>query len=221
VTMNRLDLLVLRLTVARAETRLRPNTGVEVRVIAGQLVELALAGALIDDEGNPAITSIEAPPGPLSALEPLRERVTELAGWRWDQLFWRQGIYAKAVLEYATKELIDSEVWVRTASARPLRPARYADIDSDTLREVATRLDEVITGQTPGTARERILVALNALLFDRRRHVDWMDVDWVAELPDLTLTERVTVQAIIEAANSIAAMMATGGSRDPVANGNY
>jgi hypothetical protein len=216
---TRLDLLVLRLTVARDEMRLRANTGLEVRVIAGQLAELALAGVLIDYEDRPAIVSTDPVAG--GVLDPLRERVAELAGWRWDQLFWRQGIYAKGALDLAVNELVDDEVWINTAGARIFRPARYADTDGDQLREVADRLDAVITGRAVGTARDRILVALNALLFDRRRKVAWMGVDWVADLPDLGLIERRTVQSIIEAATAIAAVMATGGSRDPVANGGY
>jgi hypothetical protein len=214
---TRLDLLVLRLAVARDETRLRPNTGLEVRVIAGQLAELALAGVLIDYDGQPAVISND--PVAAGVLDPLRERVAELAGWRWDQLFWRQGIYAKAALDLAVNELIDDEVWIATTGARPWRPARYADTEGEQLRAVADRLDEVITGRAVGTSRDRILVALNGLLFDRRRKVAWMDVDWVAELPELGVVERTAVQSIIEAANATAALMATGGSRDPVANG--
>jgi hypothetical protein len=217
--LDRVDLLALRLLVARDQTRLRPNTGLEVRVITGQLAELALAGVLVDHEGHPAIVS----GGPVAkgALDPLRERINELSGWRWDQLFWRQGIYAKAVLEYATAELVDSGVWVRTVRARPMRPARYADLASDQLREVATQLDEVITATAIGTARERILVALNALLFNRRERVAWMDVDWTEDLEDLPISERATIQAIIEAANLISAEMRGGGSKDPVVSSGF
>ena len=156
-------------------------------MIAGQLAELALAGVLIDYDGRPAIVSDESVAG--GVLDPLRERVAELAGWRWDQLFWRQGIYAKGALELAVNELVDDEAWINTVRARPLRPARYADTRGDELREVADRLDDIITGRTVGTARDRILVALNGLLFDRRRKVAWMDIDWVAELPELDLVD--------------------------------
>jgi hypothetical protein len=218
--MDRLDLLVLRLTVARDESRLRPNTGVEVRVIAGQLIELALAGVLVDDEGHPAIVS----DGPVAggALDPLRERVAELAGWRWDQLFWRQGIYAKAVREHAVAELTAAEVWVCTAPARPFRPAaRYADLDGDELHEIAGRLDAIITGQAEGSTRERILVALNALLFDQRKGQPWMFGNWIGGLDELSPTQRPTVEAIIEAANETAAIMRSGGSKDPVASAGF
>jgi hypothetical protein len=115
---GRLDLLALRLAVAGDQSRLRPNTGLEIRVVAGQLAELALAGVLIDYEGSPAIVSTESVAD--GALDPLRDRVAELAGWRWDQLFWRQGIYAKGALEYATNELIDDGVWLQTATAPPV-----------------------------------------------------------------------------------------------------
>jgi hypothetical protein len=100
----------------------------------------------------------------------------------------------------------------RRRQPRPWRPARFADTAGAELRELATRLDDVIKGRASGTARERILVALNALLFNRRAHAAWMDEDWTTELRDLTLTESQTVQRVIEAANLIAATMIAGGA---------
>jgi hypothetical protein len=229
---DRLDQLALRLSVARDESRLRPDSGVIVRVIAGQLAELALAGVLIDYEGSPVVL------GPaddeLSSLQALLERVDELRGWRWDQLFWRQGIYGKAVLAAATAELIDTETWVQTAPARAWRPARYADIDGAGLQAAAGRLDGVIRSVDSPVAdpqpsdaapepdvRDLILVALMALRFTRE-YAAWMDVGWVDDpLPELEPRVRTTVQQIVWAAGDIAAIMRTGGSKDPVASQGF
>jgi hypothetical protein len=224
---DRLDQLALRLSVARDETRLRPDSGVIVRVIAGQLAELAMAGVLIDSEGSPVV--IGPADGDLSPLQALLERVDELRGWRWDQLFWRQGIYGKAVLAAATAELIDTETWVQTGSARAWRPARYADIDGAGLQAAAGRLDGVIRSVDSTSAdgapepggRDLILVALMALRFTRE-HAAWMDVGWVDDpLPELEPRVRTTVQQIVWAADEIAAIMRTGGSKDPVASQGF
>jgi hypothetical protein len=202
---QRLDLLVLRLAVAGDQARLRSNAGLEVRVLAAQLAELALAGMLVDQERRPVIVSAAAIAR--GAFDPVRDHVRDLAKPGWELLFWRTGIDAAAVLQRAVSELIDSRVWQPIEPAHRRHPARYADTDGAGLRAHAARLDAVITDRLKPSARDAILVALLALRFTGGPDALWREKYWVHDLPGLAEPQHVTVQRIIEAADETADLM--------------
>jgi hypothetical protein len=206
---SRLDLLVLRLAVARDQARLRTNVGLEIRVAAAALVELALTDTLVDYEGLPAVVGA----GPV-ALTSLVTRLRELKGWPWEQLLWRQGIDARAGLKRAVAELVGQGTWLRSARPLPLRAARYSDLGGAELRTVGTRLDAVIKGEAEPQGRESVLVALMGLRFLKTDRAEWMEQYWVADADLVALPDRQwrTIQRVIEAADGIAALMRAGGT---------
>ena len=224
--LERLDLLVLRLVVARDHTRLRPDSGITVQLVAAQLAELALAGELIDHDGLPVILSSAEVFG--DALDPVRQRVNQLYGARWDQLFWRKGIDAGAVLARNTAELVETGVWWRAARSRPFRAARYAETEGAQLYGWAHRLDELLaepptaaepSEPTEPAVREAILIALLALRFTKREQPEWMNRDWVAAISIRPAPTHTAVQRIVETADGIASIMRGGGLRGPAGFG--
>ena len=128
---SRLDLLVLRLAVARDRARVRTNVGLEIRVAAAALAELALTDTLVDYEGLPVVVGA----GP-SALSPLVTRLRELKGWPWEQLLWRQGIDARAGLNRAVAELVAQGRGSERAGVA-FSPARYTDLGGAEYRQSA------------------------------------------------------------------------------------
>ncbi len=213
---SRLDLLVLRLAVARDRARVRTNVGLEIRVAAAALAELALTDTLVDYEGMPVVVGA----GP-SALSPLVNRVRELKGWPWEQLLWRQGIDAPAGLKRSVAELVAQGTWIRSARALPFLPARYTDLGGDELTALGARLDAVIKGDAEPQGRESVLVALMGLSFLNSDRAEWMQQYWVSDADLAGLPERqwLTIQRVIEAADGIARLMRAGGTAVRVDSG--
>jgi hypothetical protein len=119
-----LDVRVLRALARHWDGRLKRPRFLGSVVVAAQLAELVLAGALEDDSDRPVVNVAVAIEDRLRAV---RDRVGELPGCRWDQLFWRGGIDTEAAFAESVAWLIDRHVWEVERSGWRGRSVRYID----------------------------------------------------------------------------------------------